>query len=169
MTTMISSPARFLMKAGFPVLLALSFGLQAHCLNRDERDRFIKIFLPNGRAVTAELAVTDAERARGLMFREQIQPDEAMLFVFASEDLHAFWMKNTLIPLDMLWLDVGRRVIHIAADVPPCKEDPCPSYGPDVPACYVLELKAGQAAAQGLKVGDRLQFILPDRVRKDLR
>ncbi|MEN6310530.1 MAG: DUF192 domain-containing protein [Acidobacteriota bacterium] len=166
---MISLPARFLAKAGLPVLLVLSLALQAQCLNRNQRDRFIKVFLPNGRSVTAELAVTEAERARGLMFREKIQPDEAMLFVFDSEDLHAFWMKNTLIPLDMLWLDGARRVIHIASDVPPCQEDPCPSYGPDTPASYVLELKAGKAAAEGLKVGDRLQFVLPEGVRKDIR
>lgn len=126
-------------------------------------DRFLKIYLPSGASVTAELARTDSERARGLMFRPKLLPDQGMLFVFEREDLHAFWMKNTLIPLDMLWLDPNRRVVHIERDVPPCKSDPCPSYGPSRAALYVLELPAGAAARLGLKPGDRLDFALPKR------
>jgi uncharacterized membrane protein (UPF0127 family) len=168
MSAMITSPVRSLMKAGLPFLLVLSFGLPAFCQDRG-RDRFIKVFLPSGKPVTAELAVSDKERARGLMFREKILADQGMLFVFETEDLHSFWMKNTLIALDMLWLDSEKRIIHIAADVPPCKADPCPSFGPDVPARYVLELQGGRAAADGIKVGDRLQFVLPEWVRKVLR
>ena len=124
-------------------------------------EKFIKIYFPSGTSVTAELAVTDAERARGLMFRERILPDQGMLFVFEEEAEHSFWMKNTLIPLDMLWLDRDRRIIHVEPDVPPCRADPCPSYGPRRPASFVLELKGGAAAGFRLKVGDRLDFILP--------
>lgn len=132
-------------------------------------DRFVKVFLPGGKAVTAELAVTDAERARGLMFREKLLPDQGMLFVFEEEGFHSFWMKNTLIALDLVWLDAARRVIHIEADVPPCREDPCPTYGPKIPARYVLELKAGSAAAFGIKLYDQLQFALPGGVLKSGR
>ncbi|MGD0781551.1 MAG: DUF192 domain-containing protein [Candidatus Aminicenantales bacterium] len=127
------------------------------------RDRFIKVYFPDGRSVTAELALTETERARGLMNRETILPDQGMLFVFGEEAVHSFWMKNTLIPLDMLWLGSDRRIIHIERDVPPCKADPCPSYGPQRPASYVLELKGGMAAAFQLKVQDRLDFRLPQR------
>lgn len=127
------------------------------------------MYFANGKSVTAELAVTDEERARGLMFREKILPDQGMLFVFEREETQSFWMKNTLVYLDMLWLDNQRRVIHIERNVPPCKEDPCPSYGPPVPARYVLELKGGGAAANGIKLQDQLQFVLPERVLKILR
>jgi uncharacterized membrane protein (UPF0127 family) len=129
------------------------------------RDRFIKVFFPGGRSVTAELAVTDEERARGLMFRDKVLPEQGMLFVFEEEDLHSFWMKNTLIPLDMLWLGRDRRIIHIARNVPPCAAEPCPTYGPEIPALFVLELKAGQADVLGLKLQDRLEFVLPSWVR----
>ncbi|TRZ88104.1 DUF192 domain-containing protein [bacterium] len=129
------------------------------------RDRFIKVFFPGGQAVTAELAVTDEERARGLMFRDKVLPEQGMLFVFEEEDLHSFWMKNTLVPLDMLWLGRDRRIIHIARNVPPCAAEPCPSYGPEIPALFVLELKAGQADVLGLKLQDRLEFVLPSWVR----
>ena len=129
------------------------------------RDRFIKIFFPDGRSVTAELAVTDEERSRGLMFRDNIPPGQGMLFVFEEEDLHSFWMKNTLVPLDMLWLGRDRRIIHIAKNVPPCASEPCPTYGPGSPALYVLELRAGQTDVLGLKLQDRLEFVLPSWVR----
>ncbi len=128
------------------------------------QDKFIRVFFPGGKSVTAELAVSDEERARGLMFREKILPDQAMLFVFEEEGVHSFWMKNTLVVLDMIWLDSDKRIIHIEADVPPCPQDPCPSYGPLGPARYVLELKGGVAAGLGLNVADRLQFVLPDWV-----
>jgi uncharacterized membrane protein (UPF0127 family) len=164
---MIKRPSPAL-KAGLPLVLCLSFVLQAQCQDKG-RDRYIKVFFANGKSVTAELAVSDAERARGLMFREKILPDQGMLFVFEREDLHSFWMKNTLVPLDMLWLDSQRRVIHIEANVPPCKEDPCPSYGPGIPARYVLELRGGGAAENGIKPNDQLQFVLPEGVLKILR
>jgi len=143
-------------------LMGLSFlaaGLQAFC-RTPEKDRFVRVFFPDGSSITAELARTDEERARGLMFRKRILPDQGMLFVFEEEELHSFWMKNTLVALDILWLGRDRRIVHIAADVPPCKADPCPSYGPDAPASYVLELKAGEALARRLKAGDRLEFVL---------
>jgi len=127
------------------------------------RDKFVKIYLPDGKSVTAELAVTDAERARGLMQREKLLPDQGMLFVFEKEDLHSFWMKNTLIALDMIWLDREKRIAHIEADVQPCRADPCPSTTPRMPGLYVLELKSGMAAEFKLKLHDKLDFILPVR------
>jgi uncharacterized membrane protein (UPF0127 family) len=128
-----------------------------------QKDRFIKIYTPEGRTITAELAVTAEERARGLMFREKILPDQGMLFVFEEEGIYAFWMKNTLVPLDLLWLDRERRIVHIERSVPPCQADPCPSYGPKRPGLYVLELAAGGAKLYDLELFDRLEFKLADR------
>ncbi len=70
-------------------------------------------------------------------------------------------MKNTYFPLDMLWLDSNRHIVHIEEDVPPCPAEPCPSYMPAKPARYVLELVSGSVKRNGLKIGDRLDFILP--------
>jgi uncharacterized membrane protein (UPF0127 family) len=143
-------------------LLAL-VGSLLFCQTVSQKDKFIKIYLPNGKSLTAELAMSDEERQRGLMFREKLQADQGMLFVFENEDFYAFWMKNTLIPLDMLWLDRDRRVVHIEKDVPPCKTEPCPSYLPSRRALYVLELAAGEAEKNSLKLFDRLDFVLPKR------
>lgn len=142
------------------LLFGAALGATVYCAPAGP-DRFIKIYIPDGRAITAELAVTDEERARGLMFRETIADDYGMLFCFVDEDYHAFWMKDTLLALDMLWLDKDRRIVHIARDVPPCKEDPCPSYSPDRPGSYVLELGAGGADRYKLKLFDRLDFTPP--------
>ena len=84
-----------------------------------------------------------------------------MLFVFADMQPRSFYMYQTLIPLDILWLNADRRIAYISADTPPCPSKnaaACPNYGEGVPAQYVLELGGGQAAAQGLQVGDRLGF-----------
>lgn len=122
--------------------------------------KFTKVFLPNGKIITAELAVTDEERARGLMFRKEIPEDYGMLFIFEIEEKHGFWMKNTLIPLDILWLDSKKRIVHIEENVPPCKKEPCPVYYPSKPGLYVLELKGGKSKREDLKEGALLLFEL---------
>lgn len=127
-----------------------------------QTQKFVRIYFPNGDSISAELAVTPEERARGLMFRENIAFDQGMLFIFEREDVYSFWMKNMLIPLDLIWLDREKRIVHIERCIPPCKEEPCPSYTPKVPAQYVLELKAGSVERRGIKIFDRLDFILPD-------
>jgi len=131
------------------------------CAGQEARERFIRIFFPGGQEVIAELALTDEERQRGLMFREGIQEDQAMLFVFEEEGIHSFWMKNMRFPIDILWLDKEKRVVHIEPDVPPCPRDPCPSYASPRAAHYVLELQSGWAQRHGLHLYDRLEFILP--------
>jgi uncharacterized membrane protein (UPF0127 family) len=86
-----------------------------------------------------------------------MEPDHGMIFLFKESGNYPFWMKNTLIPLDMLWLDETFRVVHISERVPPCQADPCPSYPPGVTARAVLELNGGRARQLGLKEGDQLR------------
>jgi uncharacterized membrane protein (UPF0127 family) len=81
-----------------------------------------------------------------------------MLFLFPEAGEHPFWMKNTLIPLDMIWLDTSGKIVAIRSDVQPCRADPCPTYAPNAISSYVLELAAGQAKAHGLSVGDTLKL-----------
>lgn len=127
------------------------------------KEKFVKIFFPNGFSITAELAVSDEERQIGLMFREKLNPDQGMLFVFKEENFHPFWMKNMKFSLDFLWLDREKRIVHIERNVPPCKKQPCIGYSSEMPAIYVLELKAGSIDENQLKLYDRLEFILPSK------
>jgi uncharacterized membrane protein (UPF0127 family) len=117
-----------------------------------------QVVFGDGSAVLVEIAADPATRAQGLMFRPSLSPDRGMLFLFRDKAEHSFWMKNTLIPLDILWVDETATVVHIEADVPPCQADPCPSYAPSAQAVAVLELAAGQSAARGIRTGDVLQF-----------
>jgi hypothetical protein len=112
--------------------------------------------LPDGATIAVELARTDEEKALGLMFRDTLPANFGMLFLFDRDDYLPFWMKNTLLPLDFVWLDKRGTVVDVKASVPPCKLDPCPSYKPSKPARYVLELPAGAAAAHRLAPGATL-------------
>jgi len=103
---------------------------------------------------TVEIADTDAARERGLMFRTHLATGHGMLFVYPDAQPRYFWMKNTLIPLDILFFDARHRLINVSVDTPPCKADPCPTYASATPAKYVLELNAGAVNSLGIKTGD---------------
>ena len=112
-----------------------------------------------GTRYTVEIADNDAERARGLMFRDSMDADRGMLFVHEREEPLAYWMKNTRIPLDILYFNSERELVSQQRDVPPCSAgDRCPPYPSDAPARFVLELNAGEAARLGLKNGAVLTF-----------
>ncbi|HLN58996.1 MAG TPA: DUF192 domain-containing protein [Thermoanaerobaculia bacterium] len=117
-----------------------------------------RVVLPSGAVYWLELARTPEEQAQGLMFRESLPEKTGMLFLFGDRSVHRFWMKNTMIPLDMVWMDADGRVLFVSADTPPCKADPCPSYGPESPAAMVLEIAGGKAAREKIVVGSVLRF-----------
>lgn len=116
---------------------------------------------PDGFAVDLELALTPEEISRGLMFRPVLPENRGMLFLFDQPRLPSFWMKNTLIPLDLVFLDGAGTVVDVIADVQPCAADPCPNYPPSSPVRAVLEIGAGVAALHSLEVGSMIIF---DRV-----
>lgn len=96
------------------------------------------------------------EFARGLMFRKHLPWNAGMLFAYDNEEIRRFWMKNTLIPLDMIFVDSSSKIIDIKENVPPCKQEECPTYLSKEPAQYVLEVNAGFVQEKGVKIGDRL-------------
>jgi uncharacterized membrane protein (UPF0127 family) len=101
-----------------------------------------------------ELATNDTERARGLMYRKQLGPYEGMLFDFYQEMPVSFWMKNTLIPLDMVFIAADGTVKHVHANAVPLTIDPVPSR---FPVRAVLEINGGSAALLGIKPGDKVR------------
>ena len=112
-----------------------------------------------GKRYAVELADDDAERARGLMFRDAMADDRGMLFIHDAQEPQAYWMKNTKIALDILYFDNDRKLVSQQRDVPPCSlGDACPPYPSDAPARYVLELNAGQAEKLKLQDGAALTF-----------
>jgi uncharacterized membrane protein (UPF0127 family) len=109
-----------------------------------------------------ELAVTQQQQAQGLSGRPGLAPGTGMLFIFGSEGLHSFWMKDMRFPLDMVWISAEYAVVDITEDVPP--PDPgqttsdLPTYMPAEPVQYVLEINAGEAESADIRIGDMVEF-----------
>lgn len=114
--------------------------------------------LPNGSVIALELAITQEEIGQGLMFRPSLPDDRGMLFLFEVERVPSFWMKNTMIPLDLLFLDGDGEVTEIMENAQPCAAEPCPQYIPSSAAWAVLEVAAGFAARHELSAGDSIAF-----------
>jgi uncharacterized membrane protein (UPF0127 family) len=123
-----------------------------------------QVTFPSGRIFYVDLALTPAEQSRGYMWRKTITPEEGLLFIYDRPGIRKFWMKNCLTAIDIIWLDGDGRVITIEHSAPPCKADPCPSFGPDQPGFDVLEVAPGVAREEGLQPGDQLS-IVTDRQR----
>ena len=118
-----------------------------------------RVIFPDGAVFHVELATDDLTRAQGLMFRDRLRENTGMLFLFPASQPQAFWMKNTLIPLDMVFLDDRGRIVDVQFDVPPCRADPCPGYPANpVVSRYVLEVAAGIARKHGLGPGSVLRL-----------
>jgi uncharacterized protein len=113
----------------------------------------------NNQKILLEVARTAQEGRIGLMYRKNLPDNRGMMFVFEPARPTKFWMKNTLIPLDMIFVENG-TIRYLATQVPPCKADPCPVYGPelDVKIDRVIELNSGRASTLKLKVGDKLDL-----------
>lgn len=138
---------------GFAALLGLTTLIAAPVLALD----LARVTV--GRATfQVEVAQTLEERQQGLMFRRELPQDQGMLFVQPPGPA-AFWMKNTYIPLDLLYFDADGKLLQIRADTPPCTTPNCPIYPSAATTVrYVLEINAGEAARRGIQVGDRLRL-----------
>ena len=104
--------------------------------------------------IRVEVANTPEERGRGLMGRKELGDSEGMLFIFETEDYHSFWMKNTLIPLSIAFVDKEGRILRITDMKPMTLE----SHAPPKPVLYALEMKQGWFSAHGIQVGDVIRF-----------
>ena len=111
--------------------------------------------------VTAKVVSSPEEQARGLMFKSSIADDEAMLFVYRSDEIYSFWMKNTKFALDIIWFDAGKKAVYIKENFSPCTEEPCWIETPPRKARYVLEVKSGTVKKIAFKLGDQIEFNLP--------
>jgi len=107
-----------------------------------------------------EVAQTLKEIAQGLQYRESLENDRGMLFIFRDSSILSFWMKDTLIPLDIIWIDQTGEIVFIEENVPPCESDPCLTYSPPFVARYVLEINAGEVEMREIIVGETVTFRL---------
>lgn len=123
------------------------------------RGRMAELSFPERNlSLSAELSLTPKQHQRGLMGRTHLSREKAMLFVFSEDEKLSFWMKDTLIPLDLVFVSSGLRVVDIKNDFQPCFDSFCSAYVSIAPAKYVVEMSAGLAAEKGLNIGDRLEI-----------
>jgi len=102
---------------------------------------------------TVEIADNDEERNRGLMFRESLADDRGMLFHFQEPEMASFWMRNTVISLDIIFIGIDGRILNVASRTTPYSEEPIPASGM---TRGVLEIRGGRAAELGIRAGDRV-------------
>ena len=153
------SPA--LRAAKIVILAAALFAAGCGTSNITDELHLTQVTLPNGVKINAETMRRELELMRGLMFRESLAPGRGMLFIHPSESSFHYWMYQTKIPLDMIWMDQHHRIVEMSLDTPPCPSSSateCPSYGGNFKSKYVLEVNAGIAAKNRLKTGDTLDF-----------
>ncbi len=141
---------RRLAAAAFAVLAAL---LLPHAARAQPQPELPRVELQAGiHLIRAELAANDRTRARGLMFRERLGPSEGMLFVFSAPSRQCFWMRNTLIPLSIAFIDDDGSIVNIE-DMQPRSDD---SHCSAKPVRYALEMEQGWFAKRGLRAGSQL-------------
>ena len=118
------------------------------------------ITLPGGQLIKTEFVFDTADALRGMQFRNSIAPDHGMLYAHRIPGKYGYWMFQTLIPLDMIWMDSKHTVVEIIENAPPCKTaaSQCPHYGGNQVAQYVLQLGGGMVKHYGLKVGDSINW-----------
>jgi uncharacterized membrane protein (UPF0127 family) len=116
----------------------------------------IKIVSIGGTDVKVDLAITQAEKAKGLSGRDSLAEDEGMFFVFDYTTRHPFWMKDMLIPIDMIWIDEKGVVVYVEHNAKP---ESYPSlFGSNIESKYVLEVASGFAERHGVTIGSKVEF-----------
>lgn len=141
------------------VLAAVMIG--AVLMFSDSKDEIIIVTFPSGTTIDAEVADTPEKLLFGLAFRESLPPDAGMLYIFETSDRHKVRTKGFTFPVDVIWADESRHVVHLVERAQPCEKDPCPAYGPPPEnARYVIETEAGFITREQLKTGVELKFTL---------
>lgn len=144
---------------GFSILWYLVFTKSSIEFTQKDNDytTWVNQICFNTNCFDIEVVDTDEKRKKWLMFRDFLSTQSWMLFVFEKEAIYPFWMKNTNIPLDMIWLDKWWKIVDIQT-AQPCIQDPCKSYTPSGSGLYVLEINAGISQLIWLKIWAMSEF-----------
>ncbi len=134
-------------------VVLLFFLLVSYAIAQGQSFQKIPLYI-KGKEIWVEVAKTPEERAQGLMGRKHLGKDEGMLFIFDKEDYHGFWMKNTLIPLSIAFMDREGRIVEIT-DMKPLTLE---THLPPRPILYALEMNQGWFSANKIRVGDMVRF-----------
>jgi uncharacterized membrane protein (UPF0127 family) len=150
------------LKKGAVLIIALvALGIAMPLMMGNQDINYFMVELPNGKQILAQVADSPEKQVVGLFFAKELPPDGAMLFIYDDEDSHPVWTKSSHFPIDILWMDRDRKILHIEENVPSCAEDPCPRYGPEEPAAlYVMQAASGFVRRNNLKTEMSMIFRL---------
>ena len=109
--------------------------------------------------VRLKIARTEEEREKGLMFQTHLREKEGMLFIFEDEQIRSFWMKNTFLYLDVVFVNEQGVIVDLLERLPPCAAEPCPLYSPSSPSRYVIELNGGFIHNYSIRKGERVRIV----------
>jgi len=138
------------------LILLLALAIAIILANKSET-KYTRINVGNTE-VKVDIADTPLKQAKGLMFRKSLPENEGMLFIFDKEDYYGFWMMNTSIPLDIIWINRDMEIVHIERNVQPCGIL-CPVYKPNEKAKYVLEVNTGFTDRYSVDVGHFIELL----------
>ena len=141
----------------FIVLIAA--GAAWFWFNNNQKTKYAEVCF-YARCFQVEIARTIAQKEKGLMFRQSLADNGGMIFVYSAEDWRPMWMKNTLIPLDFIWLNKNKEVVYLAKNVSAQANGQYANLNSDQKAQYVMEINAGWIDFIGLKIGDKAEFEL---------
>ncbi len=150
----------------FLVLMALLLITGARMFNAPRQTEIFEVRFPSGAKLQAEVVDTPEGRIFGLALREGLPEDGAMILLFEESGLHRVWTNGFQFPVDLIWVDESKQIVHIKEAVMPCEEDPCPWYEPppenarDVHSRYVIETNMGFIRKAEVAVGSELIFAL---------
>jgi uncharacterized membrane protein (UPF0127 family) len=141
------------------ILVVISFLIVLSTKIGMKHSTFVQVKV-GSKTVNAEIADTFAKQMKGLMGVKSLPEDQGMLFVFDHPDIYKFWMFNTSIPLDMIWIDSNKTIVYIQQNAQPCFLLNCTSYSPNQNAQYVLEVNGNYTAENKISAGDKVEFKL---------
>jgi len=145
----------------FLLLMALLLISGSLLFNSPGQTQVINVNFPGGAVLQSEVADTPEKLLFGLAFRPSLPEGEAMLYIFGESGFHQVWTKEFQFPVDIIWVDESKIVVHLEKNVPPCTDNPCTWYGPPPnDARYVLETNEGFIAREKVTVGNQLKFTL---------
>ena len=141
----------------YVLLLIIFFGFYLFSQNTadDMKTVPVEVCIKND-CFLVEIADTYQKREIGLMNKKNMPNDGGMLFMFEKEGVYDFWMKKTLIPLDIIWIDKNYKIIHIQKNAQPCIIKQCETFGPSQKAKYVLEINGGLSKEMGFEAGNKI-------------
>jgi uncharacterized membrane protein (UPF0127 family) len=153
----MSRRGRVVVLIGMSILLLVG----SWYLSNPKDTEIIMVTFPTGKQIDTEVADTPEKLLFGLAFREGLPPDGGMLYIFETSDRHRVRTKGFKIPVDIIWADESRHIVHLVENAQPCSNDPCPLYGPPPEnARYVIETDAGFIQRERLATGMELKFTL---------